>query len=131
MVEVSDGYARNFILKKKLGIEATSKNLNDLKLQKAHEDKLAKEQLEAAQALAKDLEEKEVVCQMKVGEGGKTFGSVSTKEIAQAVKEQLSLDLDKKKMVLDEPIKNLGVHNVKLKLHPQVTGSLKVKVVEK
>lgn len=131
MVEVSDGYARNFILKKKLGVEATSKNLNDLKLQKAHEDKLAKEQLEAAQALAKDLEEKEVVCQMKVGEGGKTFGSVSTKEIAQAVKEQLSLDLDKKKMVLDEPIKNLGVHNVKLKLHPQVTGSLKVKVVEK
>lgn len=131
MVEVSDGYARNFILKKKLGIEATSKNLNDLKLQKAHEDKLAKEQLEAAQALAKDLEEKEVVCQMRVGEGGKTFGSVSTKEIAQAVKEQLSLDLDKKKMVLDEPIKNLGVHNVKLKLHPQVTGSLKVKVVEK
>lgn len=131
MVEVSDGYARNFILKKKLGVEATSKNLNDLKLQKAHEDKIAKEQLEAAQALAKDLEEKEVVCQMKVGEGGKTFGSVSTKEIAQAVKEQLSLDLDKKKMVLDEPIKNLGVHNVKLKLHPQVTGSLKVKVVEK
>jgi large subunit ribosomal protein L9 len=131
MVEVSDGYARNFILKKKLGVEATNKNLNDLKLQKAHEDKLAKEQLEAAQALAKDLEEKEIVCQMKVGEGGKTFGSISTKEIAQAVKEQLSLDLDKKKMVLDEPIKTLGTHNVKLKLHPQVTGSLKVKVVEK
>jgi large subunit ribosomal protein L9 len=131
MVEVSDGYARNFILKKKLGVEATNKNLNDLKLQKAHEDKLAKEQLEAAQALAKDLEEKEIVCQMKVGEGGKTFGSISTKEIAQAVKEQLSLDLDKKKMVLDEPIKSLGTYNVKLKLHPQVTGSLKVKVVEK
>lgn len=131
MVEVSDGYARNFILKKKLGVEATSKNINDLKLQRAHEDKLAREQLEAARELAKDLEEKEVVCQMKVGEGGKTFGSVSTKEIAQAVKEQLSLDLDKKKMVLDEPIKSLGVHNVKLKLHPQVTGSLKVKVVEK
>jgi large subunit ribosomal protein L9 len=131
MVEVSDGYARNFILKKNLGVEATNKNLNDLKLQKAHEDKLAKEQLEAAQALAKDLEEKEIVCQMKVGEGGKTFGSISTKEIAQAVKEQLSLDLDKKKMVLDEPIKSLGTYNVKLKLHPQVTGSLKVKVVEK
>ena len=131
LVDVNDGYARNFILKKKLGVEATNKNLNDLKLQKAHEDKIAKEQLEAAQALAKDIESKEVVCTMKVGEGGKTFGSVSTKEIAQAVKEQLKLDLDKKKMVLDEPIKTLGVHNIKLKLHPKVTGTLKVKVVEK
>lgn len=131
LVEVNDGYARNFILKKKLGIEATNKNLNDLKLQKAHADKVAQEQLEAAQALAKDLEAKEVVCTMKVGESGKTFGSVSTKEISQAVKEQLKLDLDKKKMVLDEPIKVLGVHNVKLKLHPKVTGTLKVKVVEK
>lgn len=131
LVEVNDGYARNFILKKKLGVEATNKNLNDLKLQKAHADKVAQENLEAAQALAKDLESKEVICTMKVGEGGKTFGSVSTKEIAQAVKEQLKLDLDKKKMVLDEPIKSLGVHNVKLKLHPKVTGTLKVKVVEK
>lgn len=131
LVEVNDGYARNFILKKKLGIEATNKNLNDLKLQKAHADKVAQEQLEAAKALAKDLEEKEVICTMKVGEGGKTFGSVSTKEIAQAVKEQLKLDLDKKKMVLDEAIKTLGTHNVKLKLHPKVTGTLKVKVVEK
>lgn len=131
LVEVNDGYARNFILKKKLGIEATNKNLNDLKLQKAHADKVAQEQLEVAKALAKDLEEKEVICTMKVGEGGKTFGSVSTKEIAQAVKEQLKLDLDKKKMVLDEAIKTLGTHNVKLKLHPKVTGTLKVKVVEK
>ncbi|MDO4556476.1 MAG: 50S ribosomal protein L9 [Lachnospiraceae bacterium] len=131
LVEVNDGYARNFILKKKLGVEATNKNINDLKLQKAHEDKLAKEQLEAAKALATDLEQKEIVCQMKVGEGGRTFGSVSTKEIAQAVKDQLSMELDKKKMVLDEPIKALGVYNVKLKLHPQVTGTLKVKVVEK
>ena len=131
LVEVNDGYARNFILKKKLGVEATNKNLNDLKLQKAHADKVAQENLEAAQALAKDLEEKEVICTMKVGEGGKTFGSVSTKEISQAVKEQLKLDLDKKKMVLDEPIKALGVHNVKLQLHPKVTGTLKVKVVEK
>lgn len=131
LVEVSDGYARNFILKKKLGVEATNKNMNDLKLQKAHEDKLAQEQLEAAQALAKDLEEKEVVCTMKVGEGGRTFGSVSTKEVAQAVKDQLGMDIDKKKMVLDEAIKSLGVYNVKLKLHPKVTGTLKVKVVEK
>lgn len=131
LVDVNDGYARNFILKKKLGVEATNKNMNDLKLQKAHADKVAQENLEAAQALARDLEEKEVICTMKVGEGGKTFGSVSTKEISQAVKEQLNLDLDKKKMVLEEAIKTLGVHSVKLKLHPKVTATLKVKVVEK
>ena len=131
VVEVKDGYARNFILKKKLGVEATGKNLNDLKLQKAHADKVAQENLEAAQALAKELEEKEVICKMKVGEGGRTFGSISTKEIAQAVKEQLNMDLDKKKMVLDDAIKALGVYTVKLKLHPKVTGTLKVKVVEK
>ena len=131
LVEVSDGYGRNFIIRKKLGLEATNKNLNDLKLKKAHEDKVAQEHLEAAQALAADLKEKEVVCHMKVGEGGKTFGSVSTKEIAQAVKDQLDMELDKKKMVLDVPIKALGVYEVKLKLHPQVTGSLKVKVTEK
>lgn len=131
LVEVNDGYARNFILKKKLGIEATNKNLNDLKLQKAHADKVAQENLVAAQDLAKDLESKEVICTMKVGEGGRTFGSISTKEIAQAAKEQLGLDIDKKKMVLDEAIKALGTHNIKLKLHPKVTGTLKVKVVEK
>lgn len=131
LVEVNDGYARNFILKKKLGIEATNKNLNDLKLQKAHADKVAQENLVAAQDLAKDLESKEVVCTMKVGEGGKSFGSVSTKEIAQAAKEQLGLDIDKKKLVLDDAIKTLGTHSVKLKLHPKVTGTLKVKVVEK
>ena len=131
LVEVKDGYARNFILKKKLGVEATNKNLNDLKLQKAHQDKVAQETLEAAQALAKDLESKEVICKMKVGEGGRTFGSISTKEISQAVKEQLNMELDKKKMVLDEAIKALGVYTVKLKLHPKVTGNLKVKVVEK
>lgn len=131
LVDVNDGYARNFILKKKLGIEATNKNLNDLKLQKAHADKVAQENLVAAQDLARELESKEIVCTMKVGEGGKTFGSISTKEIAQAAKEQLGLEIDKKKLVLDDAIKTLGTHVVKLKLHPKVTGSLRVKVVEK
>lgn len=131
LVDVNDGYARNFILKKKLGIEATNKNLNDLKLQKAHADKVAQENLVAAQDLARELESKEIVCTMKVGEGGKTFGSVSTKEIAQAAKEQLGLEIDKKKLVLDDAIKTLGTYTVKLKLHPKVTGSLRVKVVEK
>ncbi len=131
IVEVSNGYARNFILPKKKGMEATTKNLNDLKLQKANEAKIAAEQLEAAKQLAANISTKEVTVKMKVGEGGKTFGAVSTKEIAVAVKEQLGLELDKKKMQLQEPIKSLGYHIVKLKLHPKVMGELKVKVEEK
>ena len=130
VVDVSDGYARNFILPKKLGVEASSQNMNDLKLQKANEVKVAKEQLAAAQAFAKELETKEVVVTMKGGEGGKVFGSVSTKEIAQAAKEQCSLEIDKKKIQLAEPIKSFGVYEVKVKLHPQVVGTLKVKVRE-
>ncbi|CVI66524.1 MAG TPA: 50S ribosomal protein L9 [Candidatus Anaerobutyricum stercoris] len=130
LVEVNNGYARNFILPKKLGVEATGKNINDLKLQKAHQDKVAAEQLAAAKALAEDLAEKSVEVKMKVGEGGKTFGAISTKEIAAAAKEQLDMELDKKKISVDEPIKSLGVHNVKIKLHPKVTATLKVKVSE-
>ncbi|MDE7247952.1 MAG: 50S ribosomal protein L9 [Lachnospiraceae bacterium] len=130
IVEVSDGYARNFVLPKKLGVEANSKNMNDLKLQKANADKVAKEQLEAAKELAGVLETKEVTLKMKSGEGGKAFGSVSSKEIAQAAKEQCSLELDKKKIQLPEPIKALGVYEVSVKLHPKVTGKLKVKVIE-
>ena len=130
LVEVNNGYARNFILPKKLGVEATRKNINDLKLQKAHQDKVAAEQLAAAKALAEDLAEKSVEVKMKVGEGGKTFGAISTKEIAAAAKEQLDMELDKKKISVDEPIKSLGVHNVKIKLHPKVTATLKVKVSE-
>ena len=130
IVNVNDGYARNFILKKNLGIEATGKNLNDLKLKKANEDKLAAQRLEEAKALAAEIEEKEVILKMKVGEGGKTFGSISTKESAAETEKQLCYHLDKKKMAV-EPIKSLGVHNVTLKLHPEVTAKLKVKVVEK
>ena len=131
LVEVNAGYARNFILPKKLGVEATSKNINDLKLQKAHEDKVAAEQLAAAKVLAEELKDKSVELKMKVGEGGRTFGAISTKEIAAAAKEQLGYELDKKKISVDEAIKRLGVHNVKIKLHPKVTAELKVKVTEK
>ena len=130
IVKVSDGYARNMILPKKLGVEATPKNLNDLKLQKANEEKVAQENLEAAQAFAKDLEDKEVIVKLKVGEGGKIFGSVSTKEISEAAKEQLNLDIDKRKLQLPSPIKALGVTQVPVKLHPQGTGTLKVFVKE-
>ena len=103
-------------------------NLNDLKLQKAHADKIAKEQLEAAKALAADLAEKTVELAVKSGVEGKVFGSVSSKEIAVAAKAQLGLELDKKKIVLDEPIKTLGVHNVSIRLHREVMATLKVHV---
>ena len=130
IVNVSDGYARNMILPKKLGLEATPKNLNDLKLQKANEEKVAKEVYEAAQAFAKDLETKEIILTLKTGEGGRTFGSVSSKEISEAAKTQLGLDIDKKKMVLPEPIKSIGSFEVPIKLHKEVTARLSVKVVE-
>ena len=127
---MSDGYARNAILPKKLGIEATSKNLNDLKLQNQHADKVAAENLANAKELAKTVEQQKVVIKIKAGEGGKIFGSVSTKEIAQATKEQTGLELDKKKMHLPDGIKALGTYEVPVKLHPQVTAKLTVQVVE-
>ena len=130
IVDVSDGYARNFILPKKVGVEANSKNMNDLKLQKANEEKKAQELLEAAKELAKVLETKEVVVKMKSGEGGKTFGSISSKEIAAEAKKQCDLELDKKKIQLPEPIKALGAYEVTVKLHPKVSAKLKVKVIE-
>lgn len=131
VVNISDGYARNMILPKKLGVEATSKNMNDLKLQNQHADKVAKENLEAAKALAEEISTKEVTVKIKTGEGGKTFGSVSSKEISAAAKQQLNLELDKKKMQLEDGgLKTLGVHEVTIKLHPKVTATLKVKVTE-
>lgn len=130
IVNVNDGYARNFVLPKKLGVEATGKNMNDLKLQKANEEKVAKEHLEAAQAFSKEMENDHVVVSIKGGEGGRTFGSVSSKEIATAYKEQCGKEIDKKKIILPEPIKSFGVYEVAVKLHPKVTGTLKVKVQE-
>ena len=130
VVNVSDGYARNLLLPKKLGVEATGKNMNDLKLQKAHEDKVAQENLDAAKAFAEALKDKQVTVGIKVGEGGRTFGSISAKEIAEAAKAQLGYELDKKKLQLSAPIKELGTTMVPIKLHPKVTGELKVVVKE-
>ena len=130
IVTVNDGYARNMIFPKKLGVEATPKNLNDLKLQNQHADKVAQENYEAALALAESLKDKKVTLTMKAGEGGRTFGSVSTKEIAQAAKTQLGMELDKKKMQLPEPIRTFGMTEVAIKLHPKVTGKFTVHVVE-
>lgn len=130
IINVNDGYARNYILPKKLGVEATNKNLNDLKLKKANEDKVAAQLLKDAEDFAAELKEQSVLVKMKAGEGGKAFGSVSTKEIATAYKEQYTKEIDKKKIVLPEAIKNFGTYEVKVKLHPQVSGVLKVKVEE-
>jgi len=130
IVKVNDGYARNFILPKKLGIEATSKNLNDLKLQKANEEKIAADLLEEAKALGAKLSESSVTLSIKAGEGGRAFGSVSGKEISSAIKSQLGYDIDKKKLVLPDPLKTFGSHEVPVKLHKDVTAKLIVKVLE-
>ena len=130
VIETSEGYARNYILPKKIGVEATPKNMNDLKLQKANSAKVAQEQLDAAKTLAESLRDKQVVVRIKAGEGGKAFGSVSSKEIAAACREQCGIELDKKKIQLPESLKNFGSYEVSVKLHPQVTGTLVVKVEE-
>lgn len=130
IIEANDGYARNFLLPKKMAVAATAENLNNLKLQKSNQEKVAQEQLEAAQNFAKELETKEIIVSIRAGEGGRTFGSVSSKEIALAFKEQCGVEIDKKKIQMEESIKSFGVYEVKVKLHPKVTGILKVKVKE-
>lgn len=129
-VEVSDGYARNCILPKKLGVEANAVNQNNLKLQKAHEEKVAKERLEDAKALAEKLKEMSVEVSIKCGKEGRTFGSISSKEIATELMNQHGIEIDKKKIVLDEPIRSAGVSIVSVKLHRDVTAQLTVKVKE-
>ena len=130
IVNVSDGYARNFILKTGKGIEANTKNLNDLKLKKANDDKVAQEHYEAAVELGKKIEAGKIEVSIKTGEGGKAFGSVSSKEIATEVKAQMELEVDKKKVQLKDAIKALGTYEVPIKLHPKVTAKLKVVVKE-
>ncbi|MBQ6230738.1 MAG: 50S ribosomal protein L9 [Eubacterium sp.] len=128
IVEINDGYARNFVLPKKLGIEATPKNMNDLKLQKQNDAKVAAENLAEAKAMAETLSKLTVNTKVKVGEGGKTFGSVSSKEISDELAKQHNIKIDKKKIVLKDAIKAVGSYTVSVKLHPEVTGELKVKV---
>ena len=131
IVDVSDSYAKNVLIRKKQALEATPKNLNDLKLQNRHNEKVAKENLEEAQAMAKLMEEWTVETKVKAGVEGKVFGSVSSKEIATAIRSQYDQNVDKKKIIPDEPIKSLGTHEVKVRLHPDVTATLRVHVAEK
>lgn len=131
IVNVNDGYARNYILPKKLGLEATSKNLNDLKLQKQNDEKVAQEKLDAAKALAEEIKEKSITVKIQAGVEGRVFGSISSKEIALEAKKQLNMDIDKKKIIIPDAIKSLGTYNVNIKLHKDVTATLTVKVEAK
>ena len=128
VVEINDGYARNYIIPKKLGVEANAANANDLKLQKANQEKIAAKQLADAKELAAKLEQIKVILKIKTGEGEKTFGSITAKEIAAELKKQHNLDIDKKKIVVAEPIKSVGSFTVTVKLHTQVSASLSVNV---
>lgn len=130
VIEVNDGYARNFVIPKQLGIEATGKNLNDLKLKSANDERIALEILEKAKEFSLQLGKTIVKVKMKAGTGGKTFGSISSKEIVKATLEQHGIELDKKKIQLPEAIKNFGTYEVKVKIHPKVTATLHVVVQE-
>ena len=128
LVVINDGYARNFILPKKLGVEANSANMNDLKLQKANQEKVAAEQLAEAKELAEKIEKIKVKMTIKTGEGGRTFGSITAKEIAEALKAQHGIDIDKKKISMRDAIKNIGEFSVVIKLHTKVSATLSVNV---
>ena len=130
IIEINDGYARNYILPQKLGVEANNRNLNDLKLQKIKEEKDAQRLLDEAKDLAEKIGAQIVTVKIKAGEGGKVFVSVSAREIAGAMKKQSDLEIDKKKIQLQEPIRSFGFHEVGIRLHPQVTGTPRVKVEE-
>jgi large subunit ribosomal protein L9 len=130
VVEVNQGYARNFVLPKKLGVEATPQNMNDLKLKNQNDEKIAAENLAEAEKIRDDLKGKKITATMKVGSNGKTFGSVSSKEIAELIKDQLGLEVDKKKIIIKDPVKSLGGYNIGIKLHPQVTAEILLDVVE-
>ena len=130
IVKVSDGYAKNFVIPKKLGVEATQKALNELKNQQKRDSIIAQQQLDEAKAYGEKISKETIQLTMKAGEGGRVFGSVSTKEIVTAAKQQFGFDIDKKKLQMPEPIKSFGTYEIPVKLHSQVTSTIKVCVKE-
>ena len=130
LVNVSEGYAKNFLLPKKLAVEATKSNLNDYDLKQKAEAKRKQEELEKAQETAKALEDKVVTIKVKTGGNGKLFGSVTNKEVAEEIIKQTKLDIDKKKVSIGDPIKMLGERTAVFKLHPKVTEDFTIKIVE-
>lgn len=130
LVEVSDGYATNFLLPKKKACVATKSNINELKQKEKSEERKKEEELKSAQQLAEQLKQTSIKIAAKMGDNGKLFGSVTNKEIAAELEKQYAIKIDKKKIVVDDVIKNLGTHNVVIKLHPKVTAQVSVQIVE-
>jgi len=130
VVNVSDGYARNYLFPNKLAIEASNKNLNEVKAKKAADARRKKEELEQAKLLAKKISDVEVLVRAKSGDQGKLFGSITSKDIADAALKQHKLKIDRKKIVLTEPIKSLGSFSLEVKVYPDVSANLNVKVIE-
>jgi len=130
IVKVSDGFARNMLFPKGLAIEATNANVKSLEKQKANEAAKKAEEKAAAVELAKNLEDVKVVIKTKSGEGGRLFGSITSKDIAEETKKQTGLVIDKKKIQLNSPIKNIGKFDIKVKLYPEVVGTLTVEVTD-
>jgi large subunit ribosomal protein L9 len=130
VVNVSDGYARNYLLPHKLAVQATSQGLNELKNRQAAEEKRKETELEEAKKQAQALSGMQVTVKAKSGENGKLFGSVTNKEIADTLKSRHHLNIDRKKIVLPEPIRNLGNFRLEVKVYPEVTAMLNVKVEE-
>ena len=130
LVNASDGYAKNFLFPKKLAVEATKSNLNDFELKQKAEAKRKKEELEQAQNMAKELENKTVTVKVKTGENGKLFGSVTNKEVAEEIVKQTGMQIDKKKVSIGDPIKMVGERTAVIKLHPKVSAEITIKIVE-
>ncbi|WP_175989841.1 50S ribosomal protein L9 [Bacillus sp. Marseille-Q1617] len=127
---VADGYAHNFLLKKGLAVEATNANIGQLEGQKKKEEKLAQEELEEAKQLKATLEELTVEMKAKSGEGGRLFGSITSKQIGDVLKKEHGIKVDKRKIEMNDAIRSLGFTNVPVKLHTDVTATLKVHVTE-
>lgn len=128
IVEVSDGYGQNYLIPRKLAVAATAGNMNEVKQRKESLDNKAKKELEAAKEYAAKLNDKIVTIYAKVGENGKLFGAISNKDIQEAIKTQYGLEVDKKKIVLNEPIKTVGSHIVEIKLYTGVNAKITVKI---
>mgnify|MGYP006356999771 FL=1 len=129
--EVSDGYARNFLLPKKLAVPADNTNMKELNEKNKSKENKAQKEYEAAVELGKRMEELNVVIYAKAGDGGRLFGSITSKDIAEQIKKQHNIEVDKRKITLDEPIRVLGSRFVDIKIHQKVTTRLRVDVKEK
>ncbi|KJS19982.1 MAG: 50S ribosomal protein L9 [Clostridiaceae bacterium BRH_c20a] len=129
IIEVKEGYARNYLLPKKLAVEATQGNVKELDRQKKNEEQKAEKEQQAAEKLATQINAVTVTLKVKSGENGKLFGAVTSKDIAENLVKHHKINIDKRKIELSENIKSVGEYDIKIKLHPQVTAELKVKVL--